>query len=70
MIESNADRTYAGSADPDANGEFDELVYPFRSFVDQEDRIRDFVRAHPISVVAGALVLGFAIARVIRGVSG
>jgi len=48
------------------HGEFEEMVFPFRSLVEQEDRIRDFVRAHPISVVAGALVLGFAFARLIR----
>jgi hypothetical protein len=48
------------------DGDFEELVFPFRSLADQEDRIREFVRAHPISVVAGALVLGFAIARLIR----
>ena len=66
MIEPNADRAYAGSADAHTDGEFEELVYPFRSLFDQEDRIREFVRAHPISVVAGALVLGFAVARLIR----
>jgi hypothetical protein len=49
-----------------SDGEFEELLHPFRSLFDQEDRIRDFVRAHPLSVVAGALVLGFAVARLIR----
>ncbi len=58
MIESTANAR--------SDGEFEELVYPFRSLLDQEDRVRDFVRAHPVSVVAGALVLGFALARLIR----
>ncbi len=36
---------------------------------EQEERLREFIRAHPLPVVLGALLLGFAIAKAVRGES-
>jgi hypothetical protein len=36
------------------------------ALVESEARMREFIRAHPLPVVLGALVLGFAVARWVR----
>jgi hypothetical protein len=37
------------------------------ALAEQEVRVREFIQAHPLAVLFGALALGFAIARTMRG---
>jgi hypothetical protein len=61
-----AENAFAHSAEP-LDGS-DDLLPP--SLVDawseQEARLREFIRAHPLAVVCGALALGFVVARSVR----
>jgi hypothetical protein len=56
------------SASPDAVG-FEDLIpeQGLHALADQERRVREFIQAHPLAVIAGALVIGFAFARLLRG---
>ena len=54
-----ADEISAGSA-----AELEDLLP--RSVVEQEARVREFIRSHPLPVVLGALALGFSVARWMR----
>jgi hypothetical protein len=56
------------SANPDAVG-FEDLIpeQGLHALADQEQRVREFIQAHPLAVIAGALVIGFAFARALRG---
>jgi hypothetical protein len=36
------------------------------AFAEHEARVREFIQAHPLAVLFGALVLGFAVARTMR----
>ena len=52
----------AGSA-AELEGFFPQSVH---ALVEQEARVREFIRSHPLPVVLGALALGFAVARWMR----
>jgi hypothetical protein len=47
---------------------FEELIPQtvMDTLAEQERRMREFIRSHPLAVVAGALALGFVVARAIR----
>ncbi len=50
---------FAAEAGPDTSD-------PDGSLREGEERVRDFIRRHPVPVVLGALALGFAVARLLR----
>jgi hypothetical protein len=52
-------------ADSAAESE-DFLAQEMHALADSTARLREFIRAHPLPVVFGALVLGFAVARWVR----
>ena len=54
---------------PDSDGPgFEDLIPEdgLHALADQERRIREFIQANPLASIAGALVLGFALARLLR----
>jgi len=57
-----ADEISAGSA-AELEGFFPQRVH---ALVEQEARVREFIRSHPLPVILGALALGFAVARWMR----
>ena len=57
-----ADEFSAGSA-AELEGLLPQGVH---ALFEQEARVREFIRSHPLPVVLGALALGFAIARWMR----
>jgi len=62
MRGNGADEMSAGSG-----GELEGLLpQSVQALVEQEARVREFIRSHPLSVVLGALALGFAVARWMR----
>jgi hypothetical protein len=71
MIDPQSDAVRSGNG-PNRSGaaeEFsDHLVPPtvMDTLAEQEDRMREFIRSHPLSVVFGALALGFVVARTMR----
>jgi hypothetical protein len=62
MRGNGADEISAGSA-AELEGLLPRSVH---TLVEQEPRVREFIRSHPLPVVLGALALGFAIARWMR----
>ncbi len=42
------------------------LPQSVHALVEREAHVREFIRSHPLSVVLGALALGFAVARWMR----
>jgi len=67
--QSNAISTGNGSnrSGADSAPEFEGLLpQSVHALVEQEARVREFIRSHPLPVVLGALVLGFAAARWMR----
>jgi hypothetical protein len=71
MIDPESDAMWSGNGpSPDtatSTTEFEEfLPERVRELVDP-DRMRELIRSHPLSVVFGALGLGFIAARLLRG---
>jgi hypothetical protein len=62
MRGNGADEMSAGSA-AEREGLLPQGVH---ALVEEEARVREFIRSHPLPVVLGALVLGFAVARWMR----
>jgi hypothetical protein len=59
---------HSNRIDADSHAEFED--HPLQNLPPLlEERAREFIQAHPLACVAGALALGFAIARAIREVS-
>jgi hypothetical protein len=54
-----------------ATGAFDELLPQTmrQTFAEQEDRMRELIRSHPLAAVFGALALGYVVAKLARGIS-
>ena len=50
----------------DSVAESDDFPQTKHALAESEARMREFIRAHPLPVVLGAIVLGFAVARWIR----
>jgi hypothetical protein len=61
-------RTNGPNRSADPREELSEL-FPdsvMHAFAEQEHRMREFIRAHPLTAVFGALALGFVVARTMR----
>ena len=66
MIDPQSNATSATNG-PDHTGIEAMLTGDMRGMLrDQEDRAREFIRAHPVGVVLTALAIGFIAARLIR----
>ena len=69
MNDPQRDATWNGTdrgADDAKPGAAFEDLFPVRAFFDQENRLRELIRAHPVSMTLAALALGFAAARWLR----
>ena len=73
MNDPRSDTTFGnghGRTFPDSDGPVFEDLIPedgLHALAEQEQRVRELIQAHPLASLAGALALGFAFARVMRG---